>query len=65
MDLFVTTVFLCLAATIGINFYTAVLQMKEDVRPMNLFHRTLLTIVLRVIWIPIYHDLSGVLSDSL
>ncbi len=69
MDLFVTTVFLCLAGTIGINFYTAILQMKEDVRPMNLFHRTLLTTVLRVIWIPIaimiYMEFFQIHSDSM
>ncbi len=53
MDIFVTTVFICLAATVGINFYSLLLEMKEDIRPMNLLYRTLLVTVLRVIWIPI------------
>jgi hypothetical protein len=53
MDLFVTTVFICLAVTIGINFYSLLLEMKEESRPMNLFYRTLLVTVLRVVWIPV------------
>jgi hypothetical protein len=53
MDIFVTTVFICLAVTIGVNFFSLLLEAKEEMRPMNLFYRQLLVTILRVIWIPV------------
>lgn len=53
MDLFITTVFLSLALTVGIHFYTLYLHTKHMKKPMNEFYKYVLVIVLRSFWIPI------------